>query len=54
MCFHMERSNEQTDGEINLVWAGQPHPLRVGWRNYFSAVLETFLQPINAQWVYGT
>jgi hypothetical protein len=30
------------------------HPLRVGWRNFFSAVLEKFLQPINAPWVYGT
>jgi hypothetical protein len=23
------------------------HPLRVGWRNFFSTVLEKFLQPIN-------
>jgi hypothetical protein len=30
------------------------HPLRVGWRNFFSAVLEKFLQPINAPQVYGT
>jgi hypothetical protein len=30
------------------------HPLRVGWRNFFSAVLEKFLQPINAPRVYGT
>ncbi len=30
------------------------HPLRVGWRNFISAVLEKFLQPINAPWVYGT
>ncbi len=39
--------DKQTDGDINPVWAGQPHPLRVGWRNFFSAVLENFLQPIN-------
>jgi hypothetical protein len=29
------------------------HPLRVGWRNLFSAVLEKFLQPINAPRVSG-
>jgi hypothetical protein len=29
------------------------HPLRVGWRNFFSAVLKKFFQPINALWVYG-
>ncbi len=40
------RADKQTDGEI--------HPLRVGWRNFFSAVLEKFLQPINAPRVHGT
>ncbi len=30
------------------------HLLRIGWRNYFSAVIEKFLQPINAPRVYGT
>jgi hypothetical protein len=30
------------------------HALRVGWRNFFSAVLEKFLQPIKAPRVYGT
>ncbi len=40
------RTDEQTDGKI--------HPLRVGWRNFFSAVLEKFFQPINAPRVYGT
>ncbi len=28
--------------------------LRVGWRNFFSAVLEKFLQPFKAPRVYGT
>ncbi len=30
------------------------HPLRMGWRNFFSTVLEKFLQPIHAPRVYGT
>ncbi len=28
--------------------------LHKGWRNFFSAVLEKFLQPIKAPRVYGT
>jgi hypothetical protein len=30
------------------------HSLHVGWRNFFSAVLEKFLLPLNALNVYGT
>jgi hypothetical protein len=30
------------------------HPLHVGWRNFFSAVLEKFILPINAPGVYDT
>ncbi len=46
--------NGQTDKQTNGRTDREIHPLHMGWRNFFSAVLEKILQPINAPRVYGT
>ncbi len=62
---YFRQTDRQTDEQTEkLIWCGLGnligssrsiiHPLHVGWRNFFSIVLEKFLQPINAPRVYGT
>jgi hypothetical protein len=44
-----------TGNSHHFIDAQSPkRPLPLGWRNFFSAVLQKFLQPINAPQVYGT
>ncbi len=47
-------THRQNYGETDRITEEWIHLLRVGWRNFFSAVLEKFLLPLNALNVYGT
>jgi hypothetical protein len=46
--------SHSTQELYQVVYVEQIHPLRMGWWNFFSAVLEKFLQLISSPWVYGT